>query len=157
MSEHLEQFFKIKSNELYPFAYSLLPDDLQAGQLVLDAIDLILVDRDFSSKFPEYFESEDELRRDLGVLSTTLYSHIYRLAKRRVGQLSGSFTIPRNFGPFYRTPIESRGVIFLREKLSFSWERISEITGKSRIEAIEKYHLGVNSVYEYLGKPTEVN
>lgn len=157
MSKHLEQFFKLKSNELYPFAYSLLPDDLQAGQLVLDAIDLILIDKDYIDDFPLYYSDEGRLRKDSFILTTTLYSHIYRLAKRRVGQLSGSFSIPSGYGPFYRTPIESRSVIFLREKLSFSWERVGEIIGQDRIVAIEKYHSGVNSVYEYLGKPTDVN
>ena len=157
MNEHLKQFFKIKSNELYPFAYSLLPDDLQAGQLVIDAIDLILLDKDVSEKFPLYYGSEEELRKDQSKLTTVLYSHTYRLAKRRVGQLSGSFAIPHGFGPFYRTPLDSRAVVFLREKLSFSWERIGAIVGADRIVAIEKYHLGVNSVYEYLGRPTDVN
>ncbi len=157
MNEHLEQFFKTKSNELYPFAYSLLPDDLQAGQLVIDAIDLILIDKDVADKFPIYYVNEERLRKDQLHLTTILYSHIYRLAKRRVGQLSGSFTIPHGFGPFYRTSLESRAVVFIREKLSFSWERIGEIIGADRIVAIEKYHMGVNSVYEYLGRPTDVN
>lgn len=157
MSEHLKQFFKIKSTELYPFAYSLLPDDLQAGQLVLDAIDLILVDKDFSDKFPEYYGNQELLRKDQYDITTALYSHIFRLAKIRVGQLSGSFSVPHGFGPFYRTPIENRSVVFLREKLSYSWERIGLIIGKDRIIAIERYHAGVNSVYEFLGRPTDVN
>ncbi|WP_372654972.1 hypothetical protein, partial [Halobacteriovorax sp.] len=151
------QFFKQKSTELYPFAYSLLPDDLQAGQLVLDALDLILVDKDFSDKFPEYYENRDLLAADQFIITTALYSHIFRLAKIRVGQLSGSFTIPHGFGPFYRTPIENRATVFLREKLSFSWERVGVIIGKDRISAIERYHTGVNSVYEFLGRPTDVN
>ncbi len=157
MSEHIKQFFKIKSTELYPFAYSLLPDDLQAGQLVLDAIDLILVDKDFSDKFTEYYDDQELLRKDQFMITTALYSHIFRLAKIRVGQLSGSFTVPEGFGAFYRTPIENRSTIFLREKLSFSWDRIGVIIGKDRISAIERYHSGVNSVYELLGRPTDVN
>ncbi|OUR96435.1 hypothetical protein A9Q84_08770 [Halobacteriovorax marinus] len=157
MNEHFETFFNKKSLELFPFAYALIPDDLQACQLIVDASELLQIDSRVSNKLTRYFVDSELLREDQVLLTTILYSHVYRLAKKRISQLSGSFIIPKGHGAFYRTPLENRAVVFLREKNSFDWERIGTIFGSDRIKSIQEYHIGVNSMHDFLGRPVELS
>jgi len=156
MNEHLENFLNTKSLELFPFAYALVPDDLQASQLIIDATDLLQVDSRVSKKLTRYFSDAELLREDQILLTTILFSHTFRLAKRRISQLSGSFIIPKGNGAFYRTPLENRAVVFLREKFSFDWERIGTIVGSDKVKSIQEYHIGVNSINDFLGRPSEI-
>lgn len=157
MNDHLENFLNTKSLELFPFAYALVPDDLQASQLIIDAMDLLLVDERVSKKLTRYYSNAELLREDQILLTTILYSHTYRIARKRISQLNGSFIIPKGHGAFYRTPLENRATIFLREKLSFDWDRIGVILSGDKVKSIESYHIGLNSINDFLGRPSELN
>jgi hypothetical protein len=155
MTNHFEQFITKKSTQVYPFAFALVPDDLQASQLVIDAIGLMQIDSSISPKLVNYYSNEECLREDQIAITNNLLSHIYRLAKRRISQLNGSCIIPEGHGPFYRTPMNERAILFLREKFSFSWERVAVVISGKKIEVIQDYHLGVNSINELLGHSSE--
>jgi hypothetical protein len=157
MNEHLEKFFNTKSLELFPFAFALVPDDLQASQLIIDAMDLLQVDERVSKNLTRYFSNAELLREDQTLLTTILYSHTFRLAKKRISQLNGSYIIPNGNGAFYRTPLENRAAVFLREKLSFDWDRIGLILGGDKVKSIQDYHIGINSINDFLGRPLETN
>lgn len=157
MNEHFEKFIEKKSCELYPFAYALVPDDLQSSQLVIDALGLLQIDSKISSKLIYYYQDAQKLSEDQVEITDILMSHIYRLAKKRVSQLSGSYIIPKGFGPFYQTPMKERAIIFLKEKKDYGLERISKVIGEDKFKIIESYHVGINSIHEFLGNPVEIN
>jgi hypothetical protein len=157
MNEQFEKFIEKKSVELYPFAYALVPDDLQASQLVIDAIGLLQVDANISPKLTYYYQDSQRLSEDKVEITDILAAHIYRLAKRRTNQLNGTYIIPKGFGPFYQTPMNERAVLFLKEKKSYGFERISKVLGLEKVQMIQDYHLGVSSVHEFLGNPVEIN
>ena len=157
MNEQFENFIEKKSCELYPFAFALVPDDLQASQLIIDAIGLLQIDSKISSKLIYYYQDAQRLSEDQVEITNLLMSHVYRLAKRRSSQLNGSYIIPTGFGPFYQTPMKERAVIYLKEKKSYGFERISTVIGLEKFQVIQDYHLGINSIHEFLGNPVEIN
>ncbi|WP_127714703.1 hypothetical protein [Halobacteriovorax sp. HLS] len=156
MIEHLEKFIEKKSAELYPFAYALVPDDLQASQLIIDAVELLLVDSNLSPRLVSYYQNSQTLSSEQKLITDNLLSHIYRISKKRAIQLNGSYIIPKGFGAFYQTPMDRRAVVFLREKFSFSWERIAMIIGEDKVVAIQNYHLGIDSIHDFMGRPVEI-
>ena len=100
---------KPQIKELYAFAYALIPDDLQAAQLVIDTFSGALVD-DELSKFTDN--------------KALILQEIFVLAKRRYTQVQSSLQVK---GVFWQLSLYERAVLYLKYKEDFDLEMISII------------------------------
>lgn len=133
------------SDKLYRFAFTLIPDDLQAEQLVIDSLNAFLLK-----------EKKDILKREVN-LSSKKDSQIVRrnyfkgilrymcdIGTRRSIQLGEQMKVlrPEEYTAFYSLDPKVRFVISLRYEAQFSVEEIEEIVQMPRYEVIEKIHNG---------------
>ena len=133
------------SDKLYRFAFTLIPDDLQAEQLVIDSLNAFLLK-----------EKKDILKREVNLTSKkdsqfvrrTYFKGILRymcdIGTRRSIQLGEQMRVlrPEEYTAFYSLDPKVRFVISLRYEAQFSVEEIEEIVQMPRYEVIEKIHNG---------------
>ncbi len=133
------------TEKLYRFAYTLIPDDLQAEQLVIDSINAYLLKE---KKSIMKREVNIESKKDTQILRRTYFKSILKylceIGVRRSVQLSEQMKVlrPKEFAPFYSLDPKVRFVISLRYEAQFSVEEIEEIVQMPRYEVIEKIHNG---------------
>jgi hypothetical protein len=133
------------TEQLYSAAYALLPDDLQAEQLVMDAVNAFLFKEkktilkrqlDLRSKREVQLARRQTLRRILRYMA--------EIGFRRAAQLGEN---PRGaelaeFKNFYSLDPKVRFTIKLRFETQLSVEEIEEVLSMARFEVIEKIHNG---------------
>lgn len=143
-----KDFYQISlplTEKLYRFAYTLIPDDLQAEQLVIDSINAYLLKE---RKSIMKREVNIESKKDTQILRRTYFKSILKylceIGVRRSLQLSEQMKVnrPKEFAPFYSLDPKVRFVIGLRYEAQFSVEEIEEIVQMPRYEVIEKIHNG---------------
>lgn len=133
------------TEKLYRFAYTLIPDDLQAEQLVIDSINAYLLKE---RKSIMKREVDITSKKETQILRRTYFKSILKylcdIGVRRSLQLSEQMKVlrPKEFAPFYSLEPKVRFVISLRYEAQFSVEEIEEIVQMPRYEVIEKIHNG---------------
>lgn len=133
------------TDKLFRIAYNLIPDDLQAEQLVVDGFNayllkekknILLKNVDFSN------------RKETGALRRMYFKGILRyigdIGIRRSSQLIEQLklTIPAEYRPFYSLDAKVRLVMCLRFDAKLSVEDIEEVLLMARYAVIEKIHNG---------------
>ena len=126
-------------------AYALVPDDLQAEQLVIDAMNafllkekkgVLLKDVDLASK-----KNSQLIRRNY---YKSILRYMGEIGVRRSSQM-GEHSIavdPEDFRAFFNLEPRVRFVMKLRFEGQFTVEEIEEITSLPKYEVIEKLHNG---------------
>lgn len=133
------------TEKLYSMAYGLVPDDLQAEQLVIDAMNAFLI-----KEKRAVLAKETDLtnKKNVQLLRRTYYKSLLRymceIGVRRSLQLGESSLAadPENFKAFYDLDPKVRFVMKLRFEGQFTVEEIEEITQLPKYEVIEKLHNG---------------
>ncbi len=117
--------------QLYQFSFALLPDELEAEQLVIDGVNGFIIKE---KKLLESLEVEidNELRR---FFFQKMVNHIYNLANKRIVQ----FKINHE-DSFYRLPLRDRAIMILRYQMNYAPENIEDFLGIARWEVIEGIH-----------------
>lgn len=143
-----KEFFQLVlplTDRLYRFAYVLIPDDLQAEQLVVDAMNAFLIkEKKILLKKNVNLSSKKEVQ----ILRRTYFKGLLRylgdIGARRASQLSEQMklSIPEKYSAFYAVDPKIRFVITLRYEAQFRVEEIEEIIQVARYEVIEKIHNG---------------
>lgn len=133
------------SEKLYRFAYTLIPDDLQAEQLVIDSFNAyILKERKklISKEIDPNNKKDVQLQRRISFKGILQY--MLEIGVRRSVQLSEQLKVsrPDGYGPYYSLEPKVRFVISLRYDAQFSVDEIEEIVQMPRYEVIEKIHNG---------------
>ena len=143
-----KEFFQLVlplTDKLYRFAYTLIPDDLQAEQLIIDSLNAYVLK-----------ERKTILRKELDMTNKknvllyrrTLFKGLLRymceIGMRRSGQLLEQMKVlrPDDYSAFYALDSKVRFVIALRYEAQFTVEEIEEIVQIPRYEVIEKVHNG---------------
>jgi DNA-directed RNA polymerase specialized sigma24 family protein len=133
------------TERLYKFAYNMIPDDLQAEQLVIDSLNAyILKERKSIIRKEVDLESKKELQ----VLRRQYFKGVLRymcdIGVRRSTQLTEQMKVirPDEYALYYGLEPKVRFVIALRYEAQFSVEEIEEIVQMPRYEVIEKLHNG---------------
>jgi hypothetical protein len=143
-----KEFYQIVSpltEKLYPLAYSLLPDDLQAEQLVIDSINAYLLKE---KKWIHGKEVDLLDSKAVRLLRKAVYKSIIHfmgdIGIRRSMQLTEQMRLsrPAEYSQFYDLDPKVRLVIRLRYENHFSVDEIGDIFGMPRYEVIEKIHNG---------------
>ena len=144
------------NTELYQFSYALVPDDLQAQQIIVDSIELLINDAkdNDSNIFFKLLESSknEEKARLLFSLRIHLYKYIFKIGRRRFGQLKNSLRPSQDFGSFYSVGPTEKAALFLKHKTKFQLIDMENILELSRHEIISYLHNGRESLLQSLGK-----
>ena len=115
----------------FSFAFALIPDELQANQLVLDAISIL----SFSDRF-----DGAELSENISEIKMFVLSEIWKLGKKRIMQLGRANEIlddgRKDYRDFFQLKIEQRATLFLNSIEGFSFEEIASILKVTRSEVI---------------------
>lgn len=133
------------TEKLYSMAYGLVPDDLQAEQLVIDSMNAFLL-KEKKSVLNKTTDLTNKKNSQL--LRRTYYKSILRymneIGVRRASQLGESSIAvdPENFRAFFGLDPKVRFVMKLRFEGQFTVEEIEEITQLPKYEVIEKLHNG---------------
>lgn len=132
-------------DKLYQFAFALIPDDLQAEQLVIDSLNAYLI-----KERKSILKRELDLtsKKETQILRRSVYKGILKymcdIGIRRSVQLVEQMKIsrPSEYGAFYSLEPKIRFVMSLRYEAQFTVEEIEEIVQMPRYEVIEKIHNG---------------
>lgn len=133
------------TDKLYRFAYTLIPDDLQAEQLVIDGLNAyILRERKSILKKEINLESKQETQLLRRTAFKGILRHMCEIGVRRSTQLIEQMKVgqPSEYTAFYSLDPKVRTVIGLRYDAQFTVEEIEEILQMPRYEVIEKIHNG---------------
>lgn len=132
----LDSYFQEKSQDLYSFSYILIPDDLQASQLIIDSISTMFVmNKSMIVKWTrcdelEFKSYESEIFRM--VLKT-----IYELALKRFEQIKVGLGSSHRV-LFHELTLEEKSALFLKEKFHLDLETISFILDSNSLEVLSR-------------------
>lgn len=129
----LETFIQNQSAELYSFAFILIPDDLQATQLMIDSVSAFMIQkRTLIDKWSA---------KDISVLSHNsqdikihLYKSMFDLAKKRYHQVRMSFKSVEDNSGFFALDFDDKAVLFLKERTDFPLDVIEFVLDQTRSE-----------------------
>lgn len=134
-SKELEKLIQNLSTDLYSFAYILIPDDLQATQLMIDSVSVFFIQKkSLVEKWKNSPHDEDTKISD--ELKFHLYKAIYDLSRKRYQQLKMSFKEVEDNSGFFSLDLDEKASLYLREKSHFNNNIIEFILGKSRSELL---------------------
>jgi hypothetical protein len=141
-----KEFYKVLTpltDKLYTLAFSLLPDDLQAEQLVIDSVNAYLFKE---KKWIHNKELKGEEKKELTVLRKTIFKGIIKylgdIGVRRSIQLTELMKnhLHPPYESFFSLEPKSRLIIRLRFDNFFSVDEIADMLELPRYEVIEKIH-----------------
>jgi hypothetical protein len=133
------------NEKLYQMAYCLIPDDLQAEQLVIDGVNAFLLKE---AKWVAQFTEGEVDPKHAAKLRRQLLKKIlkfqFEIGQKRSFQLIDQYRsyIPAEFKKFYDLDVKVRAVMTLRFDFLFQMEEIEDICQMARFEVIEKLHNG---------------
>lgn len=133
------------TSKLYSMSYSLLPDDLQAEQLIIDSINAFLL-RERTQLLKRTIDPDN--KKEIQLLRRSYFKSILRymgdIGVRRSHQLSEQMRLsrPENYESFFSLEPKVRFAMKLRYEAQFNVEEIEDILQIPRYEVIEKLHNG---------------
>lgn len=131
----LEKFIQNLSTDLYSFAFILIPDDLQATQLMIDAVSAFMIQK--KSLIEKWSSAnESELKENSSDIKIHLYRLMYELSKKRYNQLRMSFKDVEDSSGFFSLEFSDKAALFLKEKSDFEFDVIEFILGQSKNEVL---------------------
>jgi hypothetical protein len=134
------------TEKLYRLAYSLIPDDLQAEQIVIDSLNVYLLKEKKSILAAR--ELQTLSKKDIQLARRNhfkgILSYMTEIGVRRSSQLSDQMkrTRTQEFVPFFNLEPKVKLIISLRYDFQFTVDEIVDITTMPRYEVIEKLHNG---------------
>lgn len=148
-TEELQKFIQNLSPDLYSFAYVLIPDDLQASQLMIDCVQSFLIQKKplidkmslTKNKIVKNLLDEAELH---------LLRIVFDLSKKRYQQLKMSFKDVEQSGGFFALEFEEKAVLYLKEKAGFDLNDIEFITSNTRPEVLSHLYAARIKMTEHL-------
>jgi hypothetical protein len=131
----LEKFIQNLSTELYSFAFILIPDDLQATQLMIDSVSSFLIlKKAMINRWSSF--TEKEILENSTDIKIHLYKSMYELSKKRYGQLSMSFKDFVDNSGFFSLEFDDKAALFLKERTAFPLDVIEFILGQTKNEVV---------------------
>lgn len=125
---------------LYGFAYALIPDELQAEQLVVDAYSVFMI-REKQELSLIHLESENKERAAAKkFIQLELLSDIFDLGKKRSSQLKPILEKVKEHKEFYSLEIIERAVLYAKERLHLSNKELEEVFLMKNFQIIELLH-----------------
>ena len=129
----LEKYIQNLSPDLYSFAYILIPDDLQASQLMIDSVAAFIIQKKSLIEKWTASAADDQYSQDIKI---HLYKSMYELSKKRYNQLRMSFKDIEDNSGFFSLDFDEKAVLFLQERTEFPLDLIEFILAKTRAEVL---------------------
>ena len=151
----LETFIQKKSATLYSFAFVLIPDDLQASQLMIDSVARLLIQKKSSiAHWSELIESHEEIQNEV---TLNLLAATYEIARKRYGQLKISLQneLLKN-EDFYLLELEAKASLYLNERQKLEMKDIEFVTNMSRHEIVAHLYSARVKLYRDLEQKQNV-
>ena len=142
----------------YPFAYSLLPDELMASQLISDSVTKMAIAYTYAVRD----KSDNKLTSMDEIFEFDFLKNIFELSVIRTDHFRSSSQL-KSFNPhcsdfsFYLMSLEERACLFLRDKLNIGFRDISYIMGLSFEEALALTHRSRGEFIEIVNGYTDEN
>ncbi len=134
--EDLESYLKKQHSDFYSFSFVLIPDDLQASQLIIDAVANVLVDKnELVRKLLDEKVASKPSEQILNDLRFHIFKAVYFLAKKRFHQIKLSVDI-EHLDVYFKLDLEERAFIFLKNKMKWSLDDVSFVSTLSSNEII---------------------
>ncbi len=133
------------AEKLFRIAYNLIPDDLQAEQLVVDGFNAYLLkEKKNILRRTVDFDNKKETAALRRFFFKGILKYVGDIGIRRSAQLIEQLklTIPTEYRPFYSLDPRVRLVMCLRFDAKLSVEEIEEVLQLPRYAVIEKIHNG---------------
>lgn len=148
----LEKYIQNLSTDLYSFAFILIPDDLQATQLMIDSVSAFMIQK------KNLIESltkkgESHLLASTEDIKIHLYKLLYDLSKKRYHQLRMSFKNVEDTSGFFSLDFDDKATLFLQERTEFSLDKIEFILGKTKTEVLAHLYSARINMVSHLGSP----
>lgn len=130
-------------NKFYSFAHCIIPDELQAEQLIIDSYSIFLMkakkELDTLDVGPKDNKVKIHIRR---MVLQQMLETIYELGMKRYKQLGADYftSAEGEFTNFYKLPVATRAVVFLHEVLEFSMDDICDILSMDSHIALENFY-----------------
>lgn len=140
------QLIQPLSEKLYRFAFTLIPDDLQAEQLVVDGLNAFLIKekKGLLAKVVDVQSNKKELQIVRRMYLRNILQYVNEIGHRRALQLGEHLRLeqPTEFKNYFSLDSKVRAVMHLRFDAQFSVDEIEDIMKMPRFEVIEKIHNG---------------
>lgn len=134
-TEELQKYIQNLSPDLYSFAYVLIPDDLQASQLMIDCVQSFLIQK--KSLVEKMGLTKNRIV--INLLDETklhLLRIVFDLSRKRYQQLKMSFKDVEQSGGFFSLEFDEKAVLYLKEKAGFDLNDIEFVTSSLRSEVL---------------------
>lgn len=125
---------------LYQFAYALVPNELAAEQLVLQAYQAYLLERKDLNETMELF----------------LFQRLYYLAQSKCHNIRTP-QLRTELAPFYSLESTQRAILFLKHKTQFSLDQMEKIVNLFRHEILSHLLIGREKLMTQLGQNLGLN
>jgi len=129
------EYLKELTKTYYPFAFSLMPEELMATQLVIDSTQAVFLTTD-----------DEHILEDEKMLKLSLLKHLVKLAKNRRKHFAH-----RSKEAFFRLSLEERMVVFLRDRMDERPGEIAQFLDISLQEVLSLLHNGRKKIIEANG------
>lgn len=142
-TDELQKFIQNLSPDLYSLAYVLIPDDLQASQLMIDCVQSYLVQKRPAIERMLQIKAMTKnklMRNPFDETKAHLFKIVFELARKRYQQLKMSFSEVEQNGGFFALELEEKAVLYLKEKASMDLDQIEFITGVTRAELLARLY-----------------
>jgi hypothetical protein len=129
--EKLQKYIQHLGPELYSFAYVLIPDDLQASQLMIDSVQSYLIQkRTFIERMTQ--SKNKMIQNFLDEAKLQILKIIFELSRKRYQQLKISFQEVELAGGFFSLEFDEKAVLYLKDKGGLDLSRIEYVTSSTR-------------------------
>ena len=131
----LQKYIQNLSPELYSFAYVLIPDDLQASQLMIDCVQSFLIQK--KSLVERMGQSKSKILNNiLDEARLSIIKIIYELSRKRYQQLKIGLSDVEGNGGFFSLDFDEKTILYLKEKAGLELDRIEFIASMSKSEVL---------------------
>lgn len=134
-TKELQKYIQYLSPELYSFAYVLIPDDLQASQLMIDCVQSFLIQK--KALVEKMRMTKHKIAKNLlEETKLSLMKIVYELSKKRYQQLKISLSEVEGNGGFFSLDFDEKAILYLKEKADLDLDAIEFMLSASRSEVL---------------------
>ncbi|MCO4754322.1 MAG: hypothetical protein KC478_07555 [Bacteriovoracaceae bacterium] len=124
---------------LYSFGYGLIPDELQAEQLVVDAYSVfILREKEFILNYEH--NGPKQRSRVRKYIQNQILADMLDLGSKRASQLQGLFRTAMQQNHFYSLEFNQRAALCMKENLTLSTSDMQEVFALKKHQVCELIH-----------------
>lgn len=153
-----EPFLTTQLSKLFSFAFSLIPEELQAEQLVIDAYSVFAVrEKDTIEDFDLDLEDVKDRAIIKRFITLHMLAEIYELGVKKSAHFKNSLVPPVGKEAFYSLDVSQRAVLFLSDSLDFSVDEIAETLNWKKFQVLERLYNSRNLVLKKTNVGATIN